>query len=105
MFKQENGFTLIEMLFVLMIISILLILIIPTFSSKSSGVHDQGCDALVKVVQAQVDVYQLNESTVPTSLQELVSKDYISDEQTSCSNNKALTINQKGIVEIANTGD
>lgn len=105
MFKNENAFTLIEMLFVLLIISVLLILIIPTFSSKSSGVHDQGCEALVKVVQAQADVYQLNESKVPTSLQELVSKEYITEEQTSCSNNKSLTINNQGIVTISNTGD
>lgn len=105
MFKEEKGFTLIEMLFVLMIISILLILIIPTFSSKSSGVHDQGCEALVKVVQTQADVYQLNESKVPTSLDDLVSKEYISDEQTSCSNGKSLTINQQGIVSISSSGD
>ncbi|MBD1222742.1 prepilin-type N-terminal cleavage/methylation domain-containing protein [Virgibacillus halodenitrificans] len=49
MLKNNRGFTLIEMLIVLMIISVLIILIVPNLSGKSKQVHDKGCEALVNV--------------------------------------------------------
>src|SRR5699024_11489782 len=55
MFKNNRGFTLIEMLIVLMIISVLIMLIVPNLSGKTKEVNDKGCDALVSVVQTQVD--------------------------------------------------
>lgn len=105
MFKNDKGFTLIEMLFVLMIISVLLILIIPSFSSKSEGIHEKGCNALVSIVQAQADVYQLDHSKVPASIDTLKENDYISNNQTSCPNGGNLTINNKGIVSVVKSGE
>lgn len=105
MLNNQKGFTLIEMLFVLMIISVLLILIIPSFSSKSSGVHDKGCDALVKVVQAQADIYQLNESKTASSIKDLIDAEYISEDQKSCQNEKVLKIDLNGIVSATGSGD
>lgn len=97
MFKNNKGFTLIEMLIVLMIISVLIILIVPNLSGKSKAVHETGCEALVKVVQAQVDLYYLDEGKYPASIEDLV-PDYISEEQTTCSNNKNITLNTDGKV-------
>ena len=54
MLVNQKGFTLIEMLIVLLIITILIILIVPNLAGRSEEVHDKGCDALVSVVQAQV---------------------------------------------------
>ncbi len=104
MLKDQKAFTLVEMLFVLLIISILIILIIPSLSSKSEGVQDQGCDALVQVVQTQADTYYLNEHTLPTSIETLVKAEYITSEQTSCANGSSLTINDKGIVSRSSAG-
>lgn len=104
MFNNQKGFTLIEMLFVLMIISVLLFLIIPSFSSKSAGVHDRGCEALVQVVQAQTEMYQLNESETPT-IDDLTKNDYISEKQSNCPNGEQLTIDSDGIVRISSSGD
>lgn len=41
MFKNERGFTLIEMLIVLMIISVLIILIVTNLSGKSEEVNEK----------------------------------------------------------------
>ncbi|MEC5422264.1 competence type IV pilus major pilin ComGC [Virgibacillus sp. C22-A2] len=100
MFKNNNGFTLIEMLIVLMIISILIILIVPNLSGRSKEVHDKGCDALVAVVQAQVDAHYLEVGTYPSTLQELVPK-YITSKQKECSNKKELIYND-GVVSNPN---
>jgi len=90
--KNSRGFTLIEMLIVLMIISVLIILIVPNLGSKSADVNNTGCDALVSLVQAQADAYYIETGSHPTTINELVSSDYITKEQQTCPNNKKLEI-------------
>jgi|SRR5690625_26583 len=97
MFKNSQGFTLIEMLIVLMIISVLIILIVPSLTGSSKDVQDKGCDALVGVVQTQVNLYQLDEGRLPASISSLVSNGYITSDQTECSNGDALVYND-GVV-------
>lgn len=94
MFKNNQGFTLIEMLIVLMIITVLIILIIPNLSSRSKEVNDKGCEALATVVQAQVDAYHLDTNTFPTSLNSLANTDYLNSDQIKCKNGKELSYNE-----------
>lgn len=101
MFKNEKAFTLIEMLIVLMIISVIMILIIPNLSKKTGDVHTKGCDALIRVVQTQVDAYHIDTGRLPSSLDQLVSADYITNDQKQCSNGDTLSISN-GIVHAAN---
>lgn len=99
MFKREEGFTLIEMLIVLMIITVLIILFIPNLTNKSSEVHDKGCEALVATVQTQVHAYQLDEGKLPGSLSALETAGYIREDQQACQNGVTLTYDPlEGIV-------
>nr|WP_100011180.1 competence type IV pilus major pilin ComGC [Lentibacillus sediminis] len=98
MFKNNRGFTLIEMLIVLMIISVLIILIVPNLGDKSADVNDTGCEALAKMVESQVALYQLEEGSLPDDLNDLVDQ-YITEDQTSCSNG-ALVLNADGTVSV-----
>lgn len=101
MFKKEDGFTLVEMLIVLLIITVLILLIIPNLTSRGSHIHDKGCDALVMAVQAQVNAYQLEEGELPENLDTLVSNNYISNDQKTCENKKQLNYNKTtGIVSV-----
>lgn len=97
MFKNQKGFTLIEMLIVLMIISVLIILIVPNLGKKAKDINDKGCDALVAVVETQIGAYRLDNGTAPTSIDLLVPK-YIKDTQTKCPNGDELSINTDGEV-------
>lgn len=99
MLKKESGFTLIEMLIVLLIISVLIILIVPNLSNSSKGIDDQGCEALISVAQAQVNLFHLENRTYPVSLQELVTAGYLTDKQTQCTNNENLIINDENNVQ------
>lgn len=96
--QNRNAFTLIEMLIVLMIITVLILLIVPTMAKRTEEVHAKGCDALKKSVQAQVNVYQLEHDKLPESLDTLVQGKYITDEQKTCKNNEKLTLTN-GIVK------
>lgn len=102
MFKNEKAFTLIEMLIVLMIISVLIILIVPTLSDSSKDINKKGCDALVTVVQAQVNLYQLEKGKLPADLSTLVNDKYINEEQRKCSNGMELTYSN-GVVSLSST--
>jgi competence protein ComGC len=98
MFKNQKAFTLIEMLIVLMIVSVLMILIIPNLGSKSKDVQHKGCEALVSVVQTQIDAFYLEKYTYPKSLDELVSENYIRKNQTYCSSSDSK------LIYVASTG-
>lgn len=80
--NNEKGFTLIEMLIVLLIISVLLIITIPNLSENNEMVNKKGCEALVKLAEAQVQAYKLDNGSLPTSLNELVTAGYL--EQQNC---------------------
>ena len=97
MYKNEKAFTLIEMLIVLLIISVLIILIVPTLSNSSKEINKKGCTALVIVVQAQANLYELEKEVAPTSLEDLITDQYIKEEQTKCSNGTELKY-EDGIV-------
>lgn len=94
-FKNSKGFTLIEMLFVLLIISVLIILVVPNLSGKSEDISDKGCQALSSVVQAQVDSFHIDIGRYPSGFEELIQYDYITSEQKKCPNNKLLNYNKK----------
>ncbi|HLR01332.1 MAG TPA: competence type IV pilus major pilin ComGC [Virgibacillus sp.] len=98
MFKKEEGFTLIEMLIVLLIISVLIILIIPNLSGKSKEVHNKGCKALQSLVQAQADSYHLDNGKTATSIETLVNAGYIENDQKTCPNNETLTLKNGKVI-------
>lgn len=99
MFKNQQGFTLVEMLVVLMIISVLIILIVPNLSKQTKEVNSKGCDALISVVQAQTNTYYLEKNEYPENVGKLASSGFIKKEQKKCPNGKGLKI-VDGVVSI-----
>ncbi len=86
--NNEKGFTLIEMLIVLLIISVLLILTIPNITKNNTMIRDKGCEALVLTADAQVQAYYLDNDSYPASLKELVSEGYL--KQDTCPDGNTL---------------
>lgn len=75
-----RAFTLIEMLVVLLIISILLLLFVPNLTKQKDKVKDTGGSAVVKVVESQAELYELNKTDSAT-LSKLVASGDITQEQ------------------------
>lgn len=75
--KAREGFTLIEMMIVLLIISILVLLFIPNLSKQKDNVSVQGDEAVVKVVESQIEIYEINHNKKITDneLQKLVTSE------------------------------
>lgn len=69
--RNENAFTLIEMMIVLLIISILLLIAVPNIGKNTSVANSKGCDATVHLLNAQIGAYEIEHGKAPSSLKEL----------------------------------
>ncbi|HEM5131188.1 TPA: competence protein ComG [Streptococcus suis] len=72
--------TLIEMLVVLGIISLLLLLFVPNLSQQKDAIQEKGNAAVVKVVESQMELYELEHDEKAT-VADLQAKGYITDKQ------------------------
>lgn len=97
--KNQKGFTLIEMMIVLMIISVLLIITVPNVTKHNQNINSKGCDAYVKMVQAQVQAYEIENQKLPTNIQVLIDEGYLTT-GTACGG-RELTIKPTGEVIVA----
>ncbi|MCM3710901.1 competence type IV pilus major pilin ComGC [Sporosarcina luteola] len=65
--NEEEGFTLIEMMIVLLIISVLLLIAIPNVTKHSKSIDEKGCKAYVKMVEGQVEAYKMEKHVLPSA--------------------------------------
>ena len=96
--KNERGFTLIEMLIVMLVISVLLIITVPNVLKNQEAVNSKGCDAYVKMVEGQVQAYKLKEGTLPT-IEQLTSSGFLK-EDVKCPEGKVAVIASDGTVSL-----
>lgn len=101
MINNERAFTLIEMMIVLLVISVLLIITIPNITKHNSTINTKGCKAFVKMVEAQVQAYEMDHQKLPSSIQDLQTEKYLNTEQTTCPNGDKVEIGTDGEVKIA----
>lgn len=95
----KKGFTLLEMVVVVIIISILFLLTVPNVSKVINSVDNRACQAMTKVVDSAIAQFKLDYGTMPNSINDLVNGGYISQEQTQCSNGNSLSIEDGHCVE------
>lgn len=88
--KNNNGFTLVEMMIVLLIISILILITIPNVTKHSASIDDKGCKAFARMVEGQIEAYKIEYKKIPT-LDELGEKGYLKGSKT-CPNGKVVVI-------------
>lgn len=78
--KKEDGFTLVEMTIVLLVIAILMIVFLPNISGVNTRVTTSTDEALVQTINAQKLLYKAEKGTEP-SLEELEKGGYITSDQ------------------------
>lgn len=100
--KNQKGFTLIEMLIVMLIITVLIAIAIPNVSKQTSSVDEKGCKAFVQMVQGQVESYRMDEKSIPT-VEQLVAGKYLKTTDTECPNGDAIAISLDGVVSSSKT--
>jgi prepilin-type N-terminal cleavage/methylation domain-containing protein len=71
MFRNEKGFTLIELMVVVLIIGILVAVAIPVFGSAAENARDKACDANLRTIDGAIAQYQSEFNVIPTTAAEL----------------------------------
>ncbi len=75
--KQEEGFTLVEMLVVLFIIGIIIAIALPNFIEASKKANQQADRANRRMISMQIDNYYLDHGFYPKNIAELVAGKYL----------------------------
>ncbi|RFB10561.1 prepilin-type N-terminal cleavage/methylation domain-containing protein [Bacillus sp. HNG] len=97
--KNQKGFTLVEMLVVLLVVSILLLITVPNVTKHNSVIKNKGCEAMVKMVEAQVQAYEMEEGNGPlTSLDQLVDGKYLNKAPV-CPNGDDIYLDSNGKID------
>ncbi len=83
---KKRGFTLVEMLVVLFIISLLTLLVVPNLSKQREKAVEKTDTAIIRVVEDQYELYLLNEGgsksgSAAGALGDMVTKEYITKDQ------------------------
>ncbi|MFF5995395.1 competence type IV pilus major pilin ComGC [Lysinibacillus sp. KU-BSD001] len=96
---NNKGFTLIEMLIVLLIISVLILVTIPNVTKHFATIDEKGCSAYVSMVQGQVEAYKIDTMKYPT-VSQLIDEGYISTEEAKCPSGEKILIETDGKVIV-----
>ncbi|MEI4771415.1 competence type IV pilus major pilin ComGC [Psychrobacillus sp. FJAT-51614] len=91
--KNNKGFTLIEMMIVLLIISILILITIPNVTKHSASIDDKGCKAFAKMVEGQIQAYKIEFKKIP-NVEDLTKEGYLKGIE-SCPNGTEIIIDEK----------
>ncbi len=88
---MKKGFTVLEMILVLLVITIIVLITIPNIAQKKKIIDNVGCKALIEVVNSQILTYELNGDKV-SDIQQLVEAGLITQGQTTCPNGQQIVI-------------
>jgi general secretion pathway protein G len=83
--RGQRGFTLIEVLLVVVILAVLAAIAIPRFSSGSKQAKISACKANIANINTQLELYYANNGSYPSDLSEFLNnKEYFPDGPPTC---------------------
>ncbi len=96
--RFKSGFTLIEMLVVLVVVALLMAIIIPNVAGQRSRIDEQAKENITEIIITQAETYRLVEGPAeePVTVTLLHSSGYITEKQM----DEALKYFQGGIIDI-----
>ena len=83
--KCQKGFTLVELIVVVLIIAALAAIAIPRISSSAETAKSSACDTNVDVINTQIELYKANTGSWPSALTDVTgNQDYFPDGAPEC---------------------
>ncbi len=81
---MKKGFTVLEMILVLTVVSVIILVTVPNITQKKEVINNVGCKALLEVINGQILMYELENGEKPGGVDDLVAEDYITESQCYC---------------------
>lgn len=79
--KNKGGFTLLEMLIVLVVVSLLMAIIIPNVAGQRERINDQAEINITEIIETQANTYEMVNGGGTPSLAILLEEGYITQRQ------------------------
>lgn len=89
---MKHGFTLIEMLIVMMAVTLLMMITIPNISKTISIIENTGCKSQLSLIDSAILQYKLEHDRYPMSMTELFDDGFIKEEHKICQNGREIEI-------------
>ena len=90
--RRRSGFTLLEMSIVLFIISLLILIVLPNLAQQRRHANRVHGDAMVAVVQTQIDAYENEHGTNRVSYAQLQADDCLTKPQVARAQREQIVI-------------
>ena len=72
MFRKDEGFTLVELMVVVLIIGILVAIAIPVFNAAKANAQRKSCYANQRTIEGSAQTYNAENDALPTTVAQLV---------------------------------
>lgn len=89
---MRKGFTMLEMILVIAVLSALLILTVPNIQKVLGIVNRKGCDAQLKIVDTAILEYTIARGAEPQSIGDLVEEGLLNEGQRYCQNHDEIVL-------------
>ena len=89
---MRKGFTMLEMILVIAVLSALLILTVPNIQKVLGIVNRKGCDAQLKIVDTAILEYTIARGGEPQSIGDLIDEGLLSERQRYCQNHDEIVL-------------
>ncbi len=89
---MKKGFTILEMILVLSVISLIFLITLPNIQQKNEIIQKKGCEALIEVVNSQILLYELENLETPSDISQLIDGGYLKEGQQRCPNGLQIQI-------------
>lgn len=89
---MKKGFTVLEMIIVLSVISMIFLITLPNIQQKQAIIEKKGCEALVEVVNSQILLYEVENLESPSSIEDLIQNNYLKETQKRCPDGKMIEV-------------
>lgn len=89
---MKKGFTLLEMIVVLSVMTLLFLLTIPNIQKVMTLFDRKGCEAQLKVIDAAILEYKLEFGEQTEDPDQLIEAGYLTEQQFTCQNNDRIII-------------
>jgi len=70
--RNQQGFTLVEMMVVVVIVGILITIAVPVYNKVTATAEEKACLANIKIIEGAMEVYKAANGTLPGSVGDLM---------------------------------